>query len=134
MNYHNFKPIEFACQCGCGLMNIDPRQLAIAEIVRTFEGGKPYSPNSGCRCREHNETVQRKYVKNYKPYTSRSWHMPKDDHGELAYDGICHAVDYPSKKPKKLYKHLNKLFPDIYGMIRYSWGVHVDLRPVKYRG
>ena len=116
----HFDKSEFACKC-CGFNPIASEQFVIAEIVREFEGGEPYTLNSACRCREYNEKVQMKYVPGYVPGTSKSKHM----------NGL--AVDYPSKNPKVLYKHLNKLFPATFGIGLYKTFVHVDIRQNKVR-
>ena len=122
----NFSLYEVACKCGCGLDNIDMRLMPILEAVRHFEGGHSLTPNSACRCVEHNETVQKQAKKNYVPYSSKSVHMPDED-------GLCKAVDIPSDNPKALYDFLNGLFPNIYGIGLYSWGVHIDTRNYKAR-
>lgn len=125
----HFSRSEYACKDGCGLDNIDPRHAVISEIVREFEGGDPYNLNSACRCLLHNETVQKEYNSDYVPFSSNSTHMPHTPDGAInEEEGVCTAVDYPSKNPKKLFVYLNKLFPDMYGMGLYRYGVHVDTR------
>ena len=117
----HFKQSEYACKCGCGLDSIAPEQFVISELVRKFEGGQPYTLSSACRCHAYNEAVQFQYKPNYVANSSKSKHMD------------CLAVDYPSKKPKELYKFLDNLLPDTYGMGLYSWGVHLDIREQRAR-
>ncbi len=125
----HFSDNDWACKCGCGLNRMAKEQEVIAEIIRHFEGGKPLKPNSGCRCIEHNEYIQGKYKANYKPYSSKSMHLPRLTDGTIDNSGVSCAVDYPSDKPMVLYAYLIKLFPrSIYGLGLYSWGVHVDVR------
>lgn len=107
---------EFACPCGCGLDSIDLRLMPILEIVRHYEADRPLVPTSACRCKAHNERVKTWNDRNYKPFSSRSKHMD------------CIAVDVPSKNPYKLYRTLNILFPGMYGIGVYDWGVHIDVR------
>jgi len=117
----NYSYWEFACKCGCGLKKINPMIAIIMEIARHFEGDKPLSCNSGCRCRDHNENVQKEYNKNYVSYSSTSTHME------------CIAVDIPSKDPKGLYDLLDSLFPNMFGIGLYHNRVHFDLRRSKVR-
>lgn len=130
----NYDRSEWACKCGCGLDRIDLRLMPIAEIIRHYEGGKPMSINSGCRCLLHNERIQRLANKNYKPFSSRSKHMPIDKDGTIDEEnGICTAGDFRSENPKRLYDFLCDLFPNLYGIGVYSWGVHIDTRQSKAR-
>jgi hypothetical protein len=130
----NFSHSEFACKCGCGLDNIDPRQAVIAELIRHHEGDKPMIPNSGCRCLNHNERIQMDVNENYIPFSSKSKHLPFTEDGDInGLTGETTATDYPSSNPRKLYDFLDNLFPDTYGIGLYSWGVHIDPRPIKAR-
>ena len=55
-----FKKSEFACQCGCGKNNIDPRLVEMLNVVREHCGEPPGMPlvvSSGCRCMAHNSAV-----------------------------------------------------------------------------
>lgn len=115
----NFSREEFACPCGCGFATVDVGLIPIVEEIRAVIG--PFSPSSACRCREYNETIQKKYVKNYVALSSKSKHM----------EGI--AIDVKTQQPKKLYTFLDNLFPNTYGIGVYSWGIHIDTRTVKAR-
>lgn len=53
-----FQPREFECKCGCGLNNMDPKLVALLDIIREHAGPPPGTPlliTSGCRCRAHNK-------------------------------------------------------------------------------
>lgn len=129
----NFDNAEFACPC-CGYSHIHPGMGVIAELIRHHEGDKPMSPNSGCRCLEYNEIVQKEYNPDYVPFSSESKHMPKDKDGAIdEIFGITIAGDFASNNPKRLYDFLDNLFSDTYGIGLYSWGIHIDLRPEKAR-
>lgn len=117
----HFSLSEFSCKCGCGFDSIDIQLIPIAEIVRHHEGGNSIAPSSACRCYEHNETVQKKANKKYISGSSKSKHMPNEK-------GTGIAMDFKSKNPRKLFAFLDSLFPDLYGMGVYSWGVHIDTR------
>lgn len=121
----NFSKDEFACPC-CGLATISLGIVTIAEMIREFEGGDPITPNSGCRCRNYNEKVQKEANKDYIRFSSKSTHMPLEG-------GTCTAGDFPSKNPERLYNFLDSLFPNTYGIGVYSWGIHIDTRKVKVR-
>lgn len=125
---------EWACPCGCGLDNIDLKLMPIFELIRHFEGDKPKDINSGCRCLSHNERVQMDANEHYLPYSSRSRHLPFDKDGIIDEEtGLCTAGDFPSEAPKELYDFLDNLFPNMYGIGVYTWGVHVDTDMKKRR-
>lgn len=130
----NFDLSEWACPCGCGLSRIDLRLMPIAEIIRHHEGDKPMSPSSGCRCLKHNEKVQKIANSKYVPFSSRSKHMPFTKDGTIDEEnGLCTAGDFESDNPKSLYDYLDSLFPNMYGLGVYSWGIHVDTDQNKRR-
>lgn len=51
----NFKRSEFACKCGCGFDDIDPKLVALIQTIRDEVG--PIKISSGCRCVEHNKKI-----------------------------------------------------------------------------
>ena len=53
----HFRPEEFACKCGCGLMAVAPELLEGLEALRVALGNKPILILSGYRCRAHNTAV-----------------------------------------------------------------------------
>lgn len=130
----NFSYSEFACSCGCGLDNIDPRQSVLAEIIRHYAGDNSLVPNSGCRCVANNERIQKELNPAYAPFSSKSKHLPYNDDDEVdELLGESSATDYSSNNPKALYLYLNSLFPNTYGIGLYSWGVHIDVRQTRVR-
>lgn len=52
----NFSMKEFACKCGCGFDNPDPRLIEALEDLRE-RLGVPLTLNSACRCAKHNKAV-----------------------------------------------------------------------------
>jgi uncharacterized protein YcbK (DUF882 family) len=51
-----FRPSEFVCRCGCGLLNVWPElldRLLLARKAAAF----PFIITSGSRCRLHNQAV-----------------------------------------------------------------------------
>ena len=115
----NFKRHEFTCKCGCGFDTVDVELLIVAELAREILG--PYTPNSGCRCVNHNEYIQKLANPEYKPYSSKSQHL------------IGRAIDIPANMPGDLYARLDEQFPNKYGIGLYVWGVHIDTRNEKAR-
>ena len=52
----NFSRAEFACKCGCGAADTDPRLAALCQTIRDAVG-VPVRVNSGVRCAAHNQKV-----------------------------------------------------------------------------
>ncbi|MDB4261369.1 D-Ala-D-Ala carboxypeptidase family metallohydrolase [bacterium] len=52
----NFKRSEFACPCGCGFDTVDHELIEELEEVRRYFG-TPITITSGCRCQEHNASI-----------------------------------------------------------------------------
>jgi len=88
--------------------------MPLAEIIRHEDGDKPKTPNSACRCYEHNKDVGGgKY----------SRHLSGD------------ALDMPCKHPSLVALKLDELFPNMYGIGVYEEDgfIHVDIRYKKAR-
>lgn len=51
-----FKQSEFACKCGCGYSEINPKLVEALDIIRE-KLGNPLVINSGCRCETYNRKV-----------------------------------------------------------------------------
>ena len=49
----DFSDFEFACNCGCGYDDIDPKLVDKLQIFRDLVG-KPVVVTSGCRCKMYN--------------------------------------------------------------------------------
>ena len=52
----DFSRSEFACKCGCGFDQIDPRVVDMCQVIRD-KLGAPVRINSACRCAKHNAQV-----------------------------------------------------------------------------
>ena len=52
----HFNRREFACKCGCGFNDVDPKLAALCETIRRA-AGCAVMVNSGCRCDAHNKRV-----------------------------------------------------------------------------
>ena len=53
----HFTEDEFACKCGCGFCDVDPRLIAALEHLRKIINA-PIHVNSGCRCEKHNASLK----------------------------------------------------------------------------
>lgn len=111
----NFKVREFACKDGSDPVLIHPMLPVWCQAVRdTF--GYAFSPNSAYRTVSYNAGI-----KDASPKSKHCYGM---------------AVDIPAKDgttPQQLYDFFEDLLGDTGGLGLYSWGVHVDPRPVKSR-
>jgi len=106
----HFSREEIACTCGCGFDTIDAELLVVLEKVREIIGA--YRPNSVCRCVTHNRLVGS---------TDTSQHVK------------AKACDVPTNDPKSLYKQLDAMYPDKYGIGLYNSFVHIDVRNYRAR-
>ncbi len=52
----HFSRSEFACKCGCGRADVDPRLVSRLEALRRALG-RPLIITSGVRCESHNAAV-----------------------------------------------------------------------------
>jgi len=118
----NFWRSEFTCNCGCGQDTIDVELITVLQRLRDHYK-VPVTCNSGNRCVEYNEVVQKAFKPNYVPYSSRSTHMEsKASDTEVA--GI---------KPSKVYKLLDKWYPGRFGLGNYTTFTHIDVRRIRAR-
>ena len=109
----HFSRYEFACKCGCGFDTVDVELLRILEIERTHYG-KPITITSGCRCPAHNK---------------KTGGSPNSQHlYAKAADFIVEGVP-----ADKVFKRLNSLYPDKYGLGEYSTWTHADSRDLPSR-
>ena len=118
----NLSRHEFSCECGCGLICADFELVnVIQDVCNHFKCSVDISgPN---RCREHNETVQKKHNPGYIPYSSTSKHM----------DGIAADCKFPSISPDDVADYLENKYPNKYGIGRYNNRIHIDIRSIKAR-
>lgn len=108
---------EFACKCGkCGGFPVEPDETMVkyANAIRE-RLGVPLVPNSGIRCKQHNANVGG--VKN-------SQHV------------LGNACDLGAPKgvaPEKMARVAEEVIGNTGGIGIYSWGIHIDSRPIKAR-
>ena len=112
----NFWRYEFACPCGCGYNTVDAELVSVLEEVRSALGDHPIIISSGCRCAVHNFKVSK---------SSSSLHM----WGKAA-DIMIEKVRVT---PNVVADMLEKLYPNFYGIGRYNYHTHIDVRPNKVR-
>jgi len=109
-----FKRSDFVCRCGCGFDSLD---VELADIILEMREtlNDPMFINSGCRCESHNQTVGG---------APKSYHMQ------------AKAVDIRAKqlKPAALAAWIDRAYPHKYGVIIYNGRIHLDVRPIRYRG
>ena len=114
----HFKRSEFACKCGkyCNgyPAEIDMKIVKIADAIRE-RIRKPISVNSGLRCKTHNANVGG---------VSNSQHL----YGTAADLGCPIGCT-----PSQMASIAEEIMGNTGGIGLYSWGIHVDTRPVKAR-
>jgi len=131
----HFSRSEFQCSCGCGFDVIDYYLVLMLEDGRehfTNKYGKTkISITGGNRCKTHNEEVQKKYVKNYVPFSSVSQHIfgKGVDHKYFCLDNetwiqIC---------PDEVYDYYDNKYPNSCGLGKYVNRTHLDCRDQKAR-
>ena len=113
----NFYRSEFACKCSCGFDTVDHQLIKDLERLREHFGQK-ITINSGCRCVEYNEKVQKNAKPLYAPYTSKSQHL----YGRAA-DIVVQNVS-----PDKVYEFLDSYAPNRLGLGKYKTFTHIDSR------
>ena len=104
---------NFACKCGCGLNSVDIElDFVLEELIRWFN--KPVTITSACRCENHNQDI---------------------GGVDNSYHKRCRAVDFIVEDidPLDVYDYLDKLYPDRYGIGKYSKFTHLDTRTYKAR-
>lgn len=107
----HFSLDECKCPC-CGLLNVSPRLLDLAEKVRSILQ-TPMIVTSGTRCVSHN---------------ARVGGSPTSKHLQgLAMDFYCRTLS-PTAVYNAVVKawHDGKL-PELGGVGLYDWGVHIDV-------
>lgn len=110
-----FKAKEFACKCGCGYADPDPRLLDTLDAIREYVG-RPIIVNSGCRCQKHNDSPKVGGVKG-------SQHVK----GKAA-DIRCREMTAGTLWQKIRELHGMGKLPKLGGLGRYDDFVHVDVR------
>lgn len=109
----NFVRSEFECHCGCGFDVVDAELLNVLNRMRE-DIGNPVIIMSGARCAKHNKMIKG---------VDLSQHLL----------GKASDVRVKYKLPKDVYKYLDTMYPDQYGIGLYETFVHIDVRSVKAR-
>jgi len=110
---NGFKRSEFECKCGCGFDTVDVETLFVLEELKRWFN-KPVDITSGCRCYAYNIFVGG---------VDGSQHVKG-----RAVDISIRGVD-----PSEVYDYLNRLYPDRYGLGKYTTFTHLDTRPNRAR-
>ena len=110
---------SWRCQCGgrfCSGFPVEPSEGTVALLQRFHDHfGRPLIRHSGIRCPGYNATI---------PGAS-----PNSKHRlGMAYDFHMEGVS-----PRELYDFGESILPNSGGIGLYSWGIHIDDRPVKGR-
>lgn len=128
---------EFECKCKkCGFDTVNHGLVdileAVADDIQTLYqlDRVKIHVNSGCRCRDYNEKVQRRDPK-YKHWSSRSQHMFANA-VDLVFEAIENGKSW-NIHPKEVYDILDRMFPDSCGIGVYNTFTHFDMRKVKAR-
>lgn len=109
----HFKRSEFACKCGCGFSDINPKLIEVLEDVRSHFDA-PVIINSGCRCERHNQAVGGK---------THSQHLL----------GNASDIRVKNTAPKAVADYLEAKYPGKFGVGRYPSFTHIDVRTVAAR-
>ena len=112
----NYSRHEWVCKCGCGFDTVDAELVKVLQknVSNHFKRRVLITPNGGCRC----------YMNNIEcDGANRSQHT-QGKAADIKVDGIS---------PEEVYDHLNKTFPNKYGLGLYKSFTHVDVRPEKAR-
>lgn len=122
----HFSRSEFQCKCRkCGFNTVDA-ELINGPLAFLRTDNVRVTILSGCRCRDHNEVVQLEANPEYVPYSSDSAHMD----GKAA-DIIVERQQgrkWVSVPPREVADKLEQKYPNKYGIGRYTWGTHIDVK------
>ena len=114
----NFSRKEFRCPCGrrkCDAAPLDMRLVVELQKLRDMIG-HPITVTSGCRCKQHNSTLQN---------ASR---------GSKHLEGIAADIVCSELTPVE-FKKFAEAIPAFErgGIGLYDWGIHVDVRGTRAR-
>lgn len=116
----HFDTSEFGiqCRCGCGfgskVEDLNPDLFAELEVLREVLGNKPIRVNSCARCKKYNRAVGS---------TDTSQHVVGNA-ADIVVEGWT---------PRQVANMAEELWPDKYGIGRYSQFTHIDVRRNKAR-
>ena len=134
----NLSRHEFECTCGCGFDTVD------VELPGVIQGCADHfthvdgidvriditGPN---RCREYNESVQKKYDPKYIPYSSDTQHMQ----GRAADFKLINRDTGEQVAAHRVASYLEGKYPRKYGVGRYHNRIHFDTKsggPRRWKG
>ena len=110
----HFSSNEFKCKCGnCELVEPPKELIDILEDVREHFG-KPLTIMSGYRCEAHNSNVGG---------AKKSKHKL----------GIASDIQVKDTSPNRVQLYLLNKYPNDYGIGRYPYFTHIDVRNYKAR-
>lgn len=109
----HFDRSEFTCRCQCGYNTVDHELIVVLENLRNLFN-RPITIQSGCRCPVHNLRIKG---------SKKSQHMLGK-----ACDFTVHQAP-----PAVIADHLERKYPDKYGIGRYLNFTHIDVRKEKAR-
>ena len=126
---------DFKCRCGrCEFQAVDAELLTdLEDLADEFQTKHLASKciiniESGCRCIDHNEAIQSKRNKRYKPLTSKSYHL----YG-MAVDVWFELFDHREKSwkvdPGEVAAAAEKRWPASHGIGRNPTYTHIDVGP-----
>ena len=116
----NFDTEEFGvqCRCGCGfgsnVEDTNPKLWEVLETLRSVCGDNPIRINSCARCKSYNRSVGS---------TDTSQHV----------FGNAADIVIQGKTPREVANIAEELWPNTYGIGRYSQFTHIDVRRRKAR-
>lgn len=105
----HFSRDEFACQCLCGFDSVDVELLNVLEELRNHFG-KPIRITSGNRCRTHNNEIGG---------AISSQHTK----------GLAADIQVRDTSSVEVYEYLDSKYPNKYGLGKYNFWTHIDVKP-----
>ena len=109
----NFSSHEFECKCGCGFDDVDSELVLVLQRLRNW-WRRPVKINSACRCEAHNAEVGG---------SKNSQHL-LGKAADITIQGIS---------PSEVHRYLCEIYPDKFGIGKYSSFTHIDVRESKAR-
>jgi len=127
----NLSRSEFACRCGCGFDTIDFElvdvlQKTIDHFAEKYNERIFCKISGGNRCVEHNEKIQKKYNKSYKPYSSKSQHLDGRGADFKLYKGKMSSDNQINSN--EVYNYLISKYSNCFGIGWYHNRTHLDTR------
>lgn len=117
--WKKFQRWEFECKCRkCKFDTVDAELMnVLCDLKNHFKGARVFI-NSGCRCVEYNEAVQKGKNPNYVPYSSKSQHLL----------GRAADISVEGYTTSEVYAYLSSKYLNKFGIGKYQVFVHIDTR------